>query len=304
MKKLSILLFLFLVFATGMNAQELNAKVTVKAERIQGIDPKLFETLEASLNQLVNNTKWTEDVYKSIEKIDCSFLLNLTGNTGNMFSGTLTISASRPVFNSSYNTSLVNFMDREVSFKYEQGQTVEFDQQRVKGSDAMVANLPAIFAYYANIILGLNYDSFGQGEGTPYFRNAQNIVINAPDEKGINGWKSSDPNTKNRFYLVDQILNPRFGSFRPYFYVYHRYGLDQMVEKPQEALDAILDGLENIEKLNKENPSSVLLAFFFSAKSQELINLVKSAPEQKRRKYASQLSAMDIQNAAKYNEIR
>ncbi|HTO16041.1 MAG TPA: DUF4835 family protein [Edaphocola sp.] len=304
MKKISLIILSLIAFVGTGWTQEFDAKITVKAERIQGVDPKLFDALQNALNQLVNNTKWTEDVYKSYEKIDCSFLLNLTGKLGNQFSGILTISASRPVFNSTYNSPLVNYMDRDISFKYEQGLTMEFDEQRVKGSDAMVANLPAIFAYYVNLILGLNYDSFGQGEGTAYFRKAQNIVINAPDEKGINGWKSSEANNKNRFYLIDQFLNPRFGAFRPYWYVYHRFGLDQMIEKPQEAQDAILEGLSGIEKLNKENPSSVLIAFFFSAKSQELINIIKSAPIEVRKKYAAQLSAIDIQNAAKYNEIK
>lgn len=305
MKKwISALLFL-LSFASGAKAQELNAKVTIRMQKLQGVEPKLFENLEGALNQLLNGTKWTEDSYKTLEKIDCAFLLNLTGKSGNVFSGTLTISASRPVFNSSYTSPLVNFIDKDIAFKYEQGQTVQFDPQRVKGSDPQVANLTAIFAYYVNIILGLDYDSFEQGGGTQFFKNAQNIVINAPEEdRIIVGWKSSETNMKNRFYLIDQFLNPRYANFRPYFYVYHRFGMDMMSEKPEEARSAILDGLTNLETISKENPNSVLLQFFFNAKATEYINLLKGLPESRRAPYAARLGLMDISNATKYSEAK
>lgn len=297
-------LFLILLAAT-VQAQEFNGKVTVRAERLQGLDPKMFETLQNSLNQLLNNTKWTNDTYKNIEKIDCSFMLNLTKRTGNIFSGTLTIQASRPVFNASYSTALVNFLDKDVTFKYEQGQVVQFDEQRVAGSDPTAANLTAIFAYYINIILGLDYDSFQQGGGTDYFKKAQYIVLNAPEEgKTLSGWKSSEGNNKNRYWLIDQILNPRFEGFRPYFYAYHRYGLDMMWEKPDESRKVIMDGLDNLTTINQQNPASMLLQFFFNAKSAEYVNILKSMPEPERKKYAPKLAALDITNASKYNDAR
>jgi hypothetical protein len=303
MKKILILILLSCC-SFWVNAQELNGKVTVRSERLQGVDAKLLEQLEAGLNQMVNNSKWTEDAYKAYERIECAFLLNLTARDGNVFSGTLTITASRPIFNSGYTSPLINHIDRQVRFKYEQGQTIVFDEQRIKGSDQMASNLTAIFGYYINLILGLNYDSFRQGGGTEYFKKAQNVVINAPDEKGIEGWKSSDANNKNRFFLIDQFLNPRFSNFRPYFYTYHRYGMDQMAEKPEEGRNAILDGLTNIETIAKENPNSVLLQFFFQAKSTEFINLLKSTPDPKKKEIASLLARIDVSNAAKYNEIR
>lgn len=304
MKNILILIILCLQCSLCVTAQELNGKVTVRSERLQGVDPKLLEQLEAALNQMVNNTKWTEDTYKTYERIDCAFLLNLTAREGNTFTGTLTVSASRPVFNSGYTSPLINHMDRQVRFKYEQGQTVVFDEQRVKGSDQLASNLTAIFGYYINLIIGLNYDSFRQGGGTEYFKKAQNVVINAPDDKGIDGWKSSDGNNKNRFFLIDQFLNPRFSNFRPYFYTYHRYGMDQMAEKPDEARNSILDGLTNIEAIAKENPNSVLLQFFFQTKSTEYINLLRSTPEPKKREMITLLSRLDVSNAAKYNEIK
>ncbi|MBL7705936.1 MAG: DUF4835 family protein [Taibaiella sp.] len=304
MKKIIFLFISLLVWIGRTNAQELNAKVSVRAERLQGVDPKIFETLQASLIQMLNTNKWTEDAYKPFEKIEVSFLLNLTARTNNIYKGTLTVQASRPVFNTSYQSPIVNFMDKDVAFKYEQGQVVIFDQQRITGSDPLASNLTALFGYYVNLILGLHYDSFSQGGGTEYFKKAQNIVINAPDEGEIAGWKSNDGNNKNRFWLIDQFLNPRYANFRPYFYVYHRFGMDMMTEKPEEAVNSIMDGLTNIETINKENPGSILLQFFFNAKSAEYINLLKSVPEAKRKQLAAKLAVMDIPNASRYNDAR
>ncbi|HLU17496.1 MAG TPA: DUF4835 family protein [Edaphocola sp.] len=304
MKNIILSICLALTNVLSVAAQELNAKVTVRATRIQGVDQKLFETLENALNQLVNNTKWTEDNYKPHERIECAFLLNVNARNGNTYSGTLTITASRPVYNTTYMSPLVNHIDKDVSFKYEQGQLVEFDIARVRGADPSAANLPAIIAYYVYVILGMHYDSFSQGGGTEYYKKAQQIVINAPDEAGINGWKSSEVSMKNRFYLIDQFLNPRFASFRPYLYVYHRYGMDQMAEKTVEGSRAILDGINSLETLNKENPSSILLQFFFTAKGPEYINILRGIPEADRKKYAARLASIDIPNAARYNDIK
>ncbi len=304
MKKLFTIIIVFLLSWTTANAQEFNGKVTIRFQQLQGVDPKLFETLEASLNQLLTNTKWTEDSYKPVERIECSFLLNLTGRTGSTYNGTLTVTASRPVFNTSYMSPIVNYIDKDVVFKYEQGQVIQFDAQRVRGADPMASNLTAILAYYINVVLGVNYDSFRQGGGTDYYKKAQNIVINAPEESGITGWKSSEVNMKNRFYLIDQFLNPRFANFRPYLYVYHRFGLDMMAEKPEEARKAIMDGLSNLETLNKENPSSILLQFFFNAKGPEYINMLRGIPENDRKQYAAKLAVIDIPNAARYNDAK
>ena len=146
-RRFIVVIICMLMVHTASLAQEFNGKVTVRYERLQGVDPKLMENLENALNQLLNNTKWTNDNYKNIEKIEASFLLNLTKRSGSVFSGTLTVQSTRPVFNSTYTSPLVNFMDRHLSFKYEQGQVVLFDEQRVAGSDPLSANLTATIAY-------------------------------------------------------------------------------------------------------------------------------------------------------------
>jgi len=272
-------LVLLLIISFRLSAQDVSANVDVMFDRVQNVDPKVFQALKKSLNEFINNRKWTNDNYKSTEKIECSFLLNLTQKTGeNIYTATLNIQASRPVFNSGYNTPLVNYIDRDIIFRFDESQTLQYDDNRVAGSDAMVSNLTATFAYYINIILGLDYDSFAPKGGDEYFRKAQNIVNNAPEEgKSIKGWKASEGN-RNRYWLIDQILNPRFDKFRPYWYTYHRKGLDLMSQKPEEARKNILDGIPVLTKINNENPTSILFQFFFNAKANEFINTLMQTP--------------------------
>jgi len=298
-------LVLLLIISFRLSAQDVSANVDVMFDRVQNVDPKVFQALKKSLNEFINNRKWTNDNYKSTEKIECSFLLNLTQKTGeNIYTATLNIQASRPVFNSGYNTPLVNYIDRDIIFRFDESQTLQYDDNRVAGSDAMVSNLTATFAYYINIILGLDYDSFAPKGGDEYFRKAQNIVNNAPEEgKSIKGWKASEGN-RNRYWLIDQILNPRFDKFRPYWYTYHRKGLDLMSQKPEEARKNILDGIPVLTKINNENPTSILFQFFFNAKANEFINTLMQTPAADRKDYIDQLSKMDVPNTARYRGIK
>ena len=298
-------LVLLLIISFRLSAQDVSANVDVMFDRVQNVDPKVFQALKKSLMEYLNNRKWTNDNYKSTEKIECSFLLNLTQKTGeNIYTATLNIQASRPVFNSGYNTPLVNYIDRDIIFRFDESQTLQYDDNRVAGSDAMVSNLTATFAYYINIILGLDYDSFAPKGGDEYFRKAQNIVNNAPEEgKSIKGWKASEGN-RNRYWLIDQILNPRFDKFRPYWYTYHRKGLDLMSQKPEEARKNILDGIPVLTKINNENPTSILFQFFFNAKANEFINTLMQTPAADRKDYIDQLSKMDVPNTARYRGIK
>ena len=297
---------LLLLAAMRSQAQELNCKVDVSFDRIQNVDPKVFQALKKSLNEFVNNRKWTNDNFKASEKIDCTFFLNLTERTPNenIYKGTLNIQASRPVFNSGYNSSTANFRDREVVFRFDESQALQYDDNRVAGSDALASNLTAIIAYYSYIILGLDYDSFSPKGGDEYFKRALNIVNNAPEEgKSIRGWKAAEGN-RNRYWLIDQILNPRFDAFRPYWYKYHRLGLDVLSQKPEEGRKVILDGIPTLTKINNDNPTSILLQFFFNAKSSEYVNVLQQSTKEERKDYIDQLSKMDVPNTPKYRAIK
>lgn len=297
---------LLLMTASGVYAQDLNAKVDLTSDRVQNVDPKVFQALKRNLTEFINNRKWTSDNFRPAEKIDCSFLLNITEKApeGNIFKATLNIQSSRPVFNSGYYSSLVNFVDREVIFRFDESQTFQFDDNRVSGSDALSSNLTAIIAYYAYIIIGLDYDSFAPRGGDEFLKKAQNIVNNAPEEgKSIKGWKAAEGN-RNRYWLIDQLLNPRFDAFRPMFYSFHRKGLDLMSSKPDEARKAILETVPVLTKINTDNPSSVLLQFFFNAKTNEFVNVLTQTPVAERKDYVDQLSRLDVPNTSRYRAIK
>jgi len=297
---------LLMMAASGLHAQDVNCKFDVTFDRVQNVDPKVFQTLKRSLTEFVNNRKWTNDNFRPNERIECSFQLNITekANEGNIYKATMNIQSSRPVFNSGYYTPLVNYLDREVVFRFDESQTFQFDDNRVSGSDALSSNLTAIIAYYVYIIIGLDYDSFAPKGGEEFFRKAQNIVNNAPEEgKTIKGWKAAE-NNRNRYWLIDQLLNPRFEAFRPFYYNYHRKGLDLMSSKPDEARKAILEGIPVLTKINNENPTSVLLQFFFNAKSNEFVNTLMQTPPAERKDYIDQLSKMDVPNTSRYRGIK
>ncbi len=286
------------------NAQELNAKVKVLSTAIANADKSIFTTMEKAITDFLNTRKWTDDEYTVNEKIDINILINLTGKTNDdVYNATINIQASRPVFNTGYMSPLVSYLDKDVVFRYSQFTPLQFDDSRVGGSEAMSANLTAILAYYSYLILGLDYDSFSPDGGTLYFNKARNIVNNAPEQgKSIPGWKAVD-GTKNRYWLIDQILNPRFIEVRNVWYTFHRKGLDNMYNNPQQANREILSTIALLSKVNRENPSSILIQFLFNAKSDEYAKAVSLLPREERAQYTAPLGQMDIPNLAKYQQL-
>jgi hypothetical protein len=307
LKKLFNIITVLLLSITVANAQELNCKVKVLHEKITGVDKEVFVSMERSINEFLNARKWTTDQFNTTEKIDCNIMINLTTKltgTEDGFEGTLNIQSSRPVYNSSYASPTINFVDRDIKFRFSQFAPLEFDDNRVSGNDPLIANLPATLAFYSYLILGLDYDSFSPNGGNDYFKKAQNVVNNAPEfSKVIYGWKAVDGN-KNRYWLIDQMLSPRFAAFRSFWYTLHREALDNMYAKPAEARKAIFEGIAKLTQMNRENPNSILLQFFFNAKSDEIYNIVSQAPKDERAPYLAMLQQMDVPNAQKYNALR
>jgi hypothetical protein len=294
-----------ILFATIAEAQELNCKVKVMSDRIQGVDKSIFTGMERSIADFLNTRKWTKDQFSITEKIDCNVLINVTTRLEeDVYEATLNIQATRPIYNSGYNSSIVNYIDKELRFKFSPFVPLQFDDNRVTGSDALASNLPAVLAFYCYIILGLDYDSFSPNGGTEFLKKAQNIVNNAPEQgKTIVGWKAVDGN-RNRYWLIDQILNPRFAAVRSYWYSYHREGLDNMYTKPAESQKLILDGIPKLVQTHRENPGSILMQFFFNAKSEEFMQMVAQVPPQERGQYITMLQQVDVTNAQKYNTLK
>lgn len=284
-------------------AQELRARVSVLSNRVgTNVDKKTFQTLQTALSNFINNRKWTADNFGPAEKIDCSFLLNLEqGSDANVYKTSLTIQSARPVFNSSYASPIINFQDDEITFKYVEFQQLEFNDNRVSGSDALVSNLTAVIAYYINLILGLDYDSFSKRGGDMYFQKAQNIVNNAPEGRNISGWKSFD-GTRNRYWLMENLLNSRYTLMHDAYYVYYRLGLDNMYDNEVKARTEVLNVLNLLNTFNADNPNTMILQFFFQGKSDELLKLFSKAPPPDRARASEFLQKLDISNASKYKE--
>jgi Domain of unknown function (DUF4835) len=299
------LFFLFiLVCATYfLQAQELKATVTIISSQVgNAVNPSVFKTLQTALNNFMNNRKWTTDVFLPNEKIACNFLLNLEPTADlNVYSASLTIQAARPIFNTSYLSPIINFRDESVTFKYTEFQQLDFNENRVSGSDGLVANLTAVFAYYANMILAFDYDSFSPRGGDVYFQKAQNIVNNAPDGRGISGWKAFD-GVRNRYWLVENMLNSRYTLMHDVYYNYYRLGMDKFYEDENTARAEVMNVLNLLNNFNTENPNKMINQFFFQGKSTELVKLFSKAPQQDKARASELLQKMDITNANKYKD--
>lgn len=296
------LFFLLLLFSFVADSQ-LRARVSVVSNRVgNNVDQKTFQTLQTALNNFVNNTKWSSDNFDPNEKIDCSFLLNLESfGDPNVYKASLTILSGRPVFNSTYVSPMINYQDNDIIFKYVEFQQLEFNDARVSGTDALVSNLTAVFAYWIDIILGFDYDSFSPRGGNIYFQKAQNIVNNAPEGRNISGWKPFD-GTRNRYWLAENLMNSKYTIFHDAIYNYYRLGMDKLYDQEANARAQILNVLNMLNTFNTENPNTMILQFFFQAKTQELIQIFTKASPADKSKALDLLKRLDVSSATKYEE--
>lgn len=302
MRTYFLLTVLFITHLAG--AQELQARFTVLANRVSSqVDKKTFVTLQTALTNFVNNRKWTNDVFQPQEKIRCSFLLNIDQELGsNQYKATLTVQAARPAYNSNYLSPIVNFHDNEVVFKYVEFQPVEFNENRVQGSDGMVANLTAVLAYYVNLILGMDYDSFTLRGGDAYFQKAQYIVNNAPEGGQISGWKAFD-GLRNRYKLIEGLVDNRYALMHDAIYAYYRTGLDNFSEREKDARLGVFNALNYLNTVNRENPNSMIMQFFFQGKGNELVNIFSKADGDMKNGARELLLKLDVTNTNLYKGL-
>jgi len=297
-----ILVFIVAFFPAIISySQEITAKVSIITSRISSsVDKRIFTTLQNQLTNLINNRKWTEDNFKQNEKIECNFILNLDRVVDqSIYGASLTIQAARPVYNTNYNSPLVNWQDNDVTFKYIEFQPVEYNENRISGTDALKTNLTAIFAYYINIILGLDYDSFSPSGGDKYFKRALFIVNNAPQARDVSGWSQFD-GQRNRWWLAENFTNTKYTLFHDAIYQFYRSSLDKYYENEPEAREQMLNVINTLNTFNTSNQNTMMLQFFMQSKSDELVQVFKrGTPDQKSRALEI-LQKIDITNANKY----
>ncbi len=292
-----IIIFLFSLF-TGFaaEAQELNCKVVVNADRVQTTEKRVFKDMETAFSQFLNTTKWTNNTYKNHEKINCNVIITIeeSGSIGN-YKAAVQIQSARPVFSSSYESLVFNFADRDWQFQYVESNPLDFNV------NSFSDNLTSMLGYYAYIIIGLDSDSFEKLGGSRYFEFAQNIVTNAQQAPNA-GWKQFE-NNRNRFWLSENLMNQQMVPVREGYYNYHRLGMDIFDTKPDEARKAILETLKSLKKVNAIRPNSILVITFLDAKSDELASLFSQGDMQVRREAYTILSELDPSKLAKYASI-
>jgi len=281
---------------SSASAQELNCQVSVLTPLIQESNKTVFETLQNQIRDFMNNRKWTGDNFENNERIECSMIINVTERVGTEdFKATIQIQSRRPVYKTSYNSPMINHQDNDFNFHYVQDQVLDFDENSV-GS-----NLTATLAYYAYMIIGLDYDSYSADGGSPYFLKAQTIVNNA-QSLSERGWKAFE-NQRNRYWLVENILNVQFRPMRSCIYKYHRLGFDKMNDNVSDARITILDALKALRNVYNDRPNSFFMQFFFNAKADELVNLFQQGTPDEKAQVSQLLSQIDPGNISKYNTI-
>jgi hypothetical protein len=296
----NLVLSILLLFPGIAFSQELNCNVQISAQKIQGSNREVFENMQRDIYEFMNNTVWTNHVFTYTERIDCNILINLTDQiSADEFSGTIQIQLKRPVYNTTYNSTVLNFIDNNFRFNYVEFQPLEFDPTTFR------SNLVSVLAYYTYMILGFDSDSFSPEGGTEYFQMAEKIVTSAQNAPEA-GWKPYDGSrNRNRYWLVKNALDKEYEGVRQFLYEYHINGLDKMESKISEARTSIVESLKLMQDVyrKKPDPFMYIIQVIMEAKSDELINIfTESFPEEKSR-VIQILTEIDPSNKTKYEKI-
>jgi len=293
-KYILFLVATFMVFT--VNAQELNATVTIDAEQTGQPNQQVFRTLETQLTEFINNTKWTDKEFKNQERIDCNFSLIISDYENDVFTATLQIQASRAVYGSTYDSPIYNYNDRQANFDYKEFQPLNFN---INNFDS---NLISVFAYHIYTVIGLDAATFEKEGGIEYFEIAKQIV-NTAASSTYRGWKSTD-GTQSRFRYNDAILSSVYSEFHTAMYDYHRHGLDQMVESQRDAKLNIIIAIETLKSINDRRPNSYLLRTFFDAKSDEIEAIFTGGPSVKITSLVENLNRMAPTKRSNWSNIK
>ncbi len=269
-KKL-LYLFICLLLTFSAKTQELNARVTINSDKVQGTNKQVFTTLQTALTEFINNRKWTDATFAVNERIDCSFTLIINEMpTESSFKGELQIQARRPVYNSSYSTTLFNFRDTQLDFDYTEFEPLEYTQNTLQN------NLTASVVFYIYVILGLDFDSFAQTGGSPFIQQAMQVVTLAQSEMAWTGWKAFDSN-RNRHALATALTDNTSAVFREMWYTYHRKGLDEMAANPDRGRTTLIETLPALKEIQTARPGSVLMQLFSDSKLDEVVSVYSKA---------------------------
>ncbi len=263
-------LILFFFLSGFIFSQEFNCKVVVEARQTGSENLQIFKTLQSQLSEFVNNTSWTKNSVQQNEKIDCTMFINISSFENDIFQGTIQVQSSRPVYNSSYESPIYNFNDKNLTFRYQEFQNLTFNENQFE------SNLISVVAFHIYMILGIDSDTFKLNSGTPFYNQAQKI-LDFSQQQGYRGWSAGD-GLQSRYYLIDNILSTTFKEYRNVMYDYHIKGLDIMVNEPKAAKEAIAKSILMLDQMNRRRPNSYILRVFFDTKSDEILDIFSGGP--------------------------
>ena len=294
--KLKLYCFFILLFFGFASAQQLNCSVKVNSDQITITNKQIFNTLENSLSDFVNKTDWTGIPYKQEEKINCSMYITITAYDSNQFTGTIQVQSSRPVYNSTYSSPILNYNDKDFSFKYNEFENLNFNPINFE------SNLVSVIAFYSFVIIGMDGDTFSKQGGSKYLETAQDVA-NVAVTGGYKGWGQAD-GIQNRFFLINDMLSSTFVSFREALYEYHYEGLDAMNNDLQSAKLKIKQAISTLGKINEIRPNAFITRVFFDSKSDEIVSIFSAGPSMDNKELISKLNTISPMNLSKWAEIK
>lgn len=289
---------LVLLFFSKINAQELEVTVEILTPKLQTVDPKVFVTLQQTIEEFMNNQKWTEDEFEQEERIRLDMIMTITSEIDpTTFEAEIQLQSTRPVFGSTYETPLFKHLDKGITFSYQQFQPLEYSQT------AYINELSSVLAYYAYVVLGVDYDSFSPFGGDVFFERAQDIINQVPPgiASSVKGWRSVDGN-RNRYWLIENLQSPRIRPFRQAFYDYHRQGLDAMHQNPVTARAVMTQALSSLMSVNQSYPNSMIMQVFTNTKADEIIEIYKGAFPDEKSEIIKVMVKVDPSKASNYRQ--
>lgn len=294
--KKSFIILLISCVSLVVYSQELRCNISVNASKLPSANKNVFQSMRTDLSDFMNNKAWTKHVYTNDERIECSFNIQITQQvSSNEYKAILTVQSKRPVFNSSYKTTLLNIQDENFTFEYQEYQAIEFNETSNKD------NLTSVLAYYAYVILGYDYDTFSLNGGTKYFEKAREIVSGMQSVSEL-GWKSHESDY-NRYWLVDNILNKSYAAFRAGMYKYHRTGLDVMSEQSESGRAEVLQSLRSFQRVFRAKSKLYILQAFYDAKSAEIISIFSEGNQDEKERMVKIMNEIDPTNSSRYETV-
>lgn len=301
MKKSIGVVILLMFISVSMLAQTINCNVVINNQKLQSTNRDFFQEMKNTISDFVNNRTWADYQLEPYERIECNFIITLNEQLSeNDFKGTLQIQAQRPVYNSAYKSPTLNTIDNDFEFRFSQNEVLDFSEM------SHSSNLASLLAYWINIVLGIDFDTFSLQGGTPFFRRAERIVQNAQGESKP-GWNTtSGSGRKNRYWLVENILSPKYSKEREAYYKYHRLGLDVMGENAEQGRESIKSALVDMQTLYREKPDNTLHYYimFFDAKADEIVNVFSESSTEEKQEVYKLLNEINTTNEPKYKKLR